>query len=168
MISSFRILNKVVFSNVNNLQKFDIIDHTVNKNLKIDFSILLPLSLQEDNKDFLISGLPEIDDNYNDSATQTWGTPHNAWKNPQKVFILRKDVITLTFSTSYWPPDVWLMALLNKTQLAFEHHWLNVDHALATTGYYTPQTQKEPASWKEAVALPTIHQHLTELLGQRT
>lgn len=159
-----RIINRVAFYNITNPQKFNIVDYALNKQLWVDFSILLPIPLQQWNGKPILDSPPPFRNYRENWVMENWGTPHNAWGSHNKAHILDDARLTLTFSTTFCPPYGWLIALLNKTQLPFHHHWLNAESGIAKTGHFTPMLDTELATWNETLAQPDILDQLTTLL----
>lgn len=151
------VINELVFRNVTAEQQEAIIAATCDQEGKVDFSVLVPPPLNiwmgnvgtEHERAFRRTGL--------DWNRENWGTKWNAYshQNTERT----SDKLTLRFETAWSPPYPWLAAVMNKTQMSFDHNWLDEGATRGRSGKFD-MAGRFGIDWTEAEAADEMHRHL--------
>lgn len=156
------VTNELVFRNLTDEKLAVLLANTVNKDMRVDFGILLPppLNAWQGNQGavhentFPIMGM--------DWARENWGTKWNAYdcKEPE----ISNGTLRLVFDTAWSPPFGWLIAVFNSQKVSFEHNWFdegcdNSNHAIFN--YDAVESEDWSAEpWVQTVSTDEQHRHM--------
>jgi hypothetical protein len=163
------ILNEIIFRNVNS----DIQEYILKKVLKdgfIDFNVLVPAPLNIWQGNVGAKEKTAFKNKiWHDWNIENWGTKWNAYgqEDPGVKNVARtEDTLTFVFQTAWSPPRLWICALINATQLPFEHNWLDQGSNQGHTDKYFFSGERDCCflNWEEGIAGDDLYRHLHILL----
>ena len=155
------VVNEVIWSALTAEQQSTILSGVLNADGKVDFELLVPIPL---NVWLGNVGRAEARLGFNalDWCRQHWGTKWNAYS--QRPAEVGEDAIRLVFETAWSPPYGWLVALLNRFQLPFDHNWHDEGDEIGRVGRFEPfSTREHGPLWRESPATGAMQRHLHKL-----
>lgn len=151
------VLNEIVFSTVDAEQQASILAKCYGKEGKVDFNTLVPMPLNIWRGNIGVEHDKAFGLTWWNWASENWGTKWNAYDH--KPTVQTATSLTLVFETAWSPPYPWLAALLNSTELPFDHNWLDEGASWSRSGRFSIREGWGP-EWKDVEADEATHRRI--------
>ncbi len=159
------VVNEIIFRDITEQQRDEILANVLNSEGRIDFAILVPIPLncwmlscgERHEKAFKTMALDWCRDN--------WGTKWNAYSQKEADRI--DGGLHLIFETAWRPPYGWLCAVFNRFKLSFDHNWMSEGDCVGMSGRFDARFIEDDLRggepWIEKTADPEMQRYLHKL-----
>lgn len=158
------VVNEIIFTGITPQQRDELLAVMLNAEGEVDFTVLLPPPLNIWNGGAGVIHEKTFPSTALDWARANWGTKWNAYS--QLPVEVSEDRLRLVFETAWRPPYGWLVAVMNRCRVPFDHNWHDEGREYGRVGRFEFGTAGFNAGeplWSERDAEGDMQRHLHKL-----